>query len=107
LKDSLKMAKSKKKVVKNSKSMNSSSKKGVKASAHENSEMIAGQNVGSVDKVIRVSIAVLISALVMLGWLDGWVAIAGIVFAVINLVTAITGVCGIYSLLGISTCKVR
>ena len=58
------------------------------------------QNVGSIDKTVRVLIAI---ALVVGGYLSKiWVLylLAGVVF-----LTAVTGFCGAYSLFGINTCK--
>lgn len=63
------------------------------------------RNVGKADTVIRIIIAAVVAGLIITGNLSGtWAIIAGIL-AFILLVTGITGFCGIYKLLGISTNK--
>ena len=59
------------------------------------------KNVGSIDKIIRITLGV-----VMLGggfYYECWLGLIGIV----PLLTGIFGTCGIYSLLGMSTCKLK
>ena len=59
------------------------------------------KNVGKVDKIIRVVIGVLfIVAAIIWSW---WLLIP----AVISIATAAMGTCGLYSLFGINTCKVK
>ena len=57
-------------------------------------------NTGSADRIIRAIVGLVLLALVFVGpqspW--GWVGI-------VPLVTAVTGNCPVYSLLGIKTCK--
>ncbi|MDY6814601.1 MAG: DUF2892 domain-containing protein [Pseudomonadota bacterium] len=57
-------------------------------------------NVGSTDRIIRAIVGVILIALVFVGpqtpW--GWIGI-------VPLVTALTGNCPAYSVLGIKTCK--
>ncbi|HHQ41945.1 MAG TPA: DUF2892 domain-containing protein [Chromatiales bacterium] len=59
-------------------------------------------NVGTVDRVIRVIVGVVLIALVFVGpktpW--GWIG-------VIPLVTGLIGYCPLYSLLGIRTCPAK
>lgn len=59
-------------------------------------------NVGSIDRVIRALIGIVLIALVFVGpqtaW--GWLGI-------IPLITAFVGICPAYSLLGIKTCKTK
>jgi uncharacterized membrane protein len=58
-------------------------------------------NVGTVDKTIRVIIGMVIIAI---GAVAGsWWGLVGI----LPILTAFTGFCGLYALLGISTCKIR
>ncbi len=62
------------------------------------------KNVGSVDKVIRIIIGIVL--LSMLFWVEGslkWVGLVGIV----PLFTALFGWCAIYQLFGINTCKTK
>jgi len=61
-------------------------------------------NVGTVDRVIRVCIAVLCGYLVFSNAVSGvWAVILGIV-ALVMIFTAITAFCYPYKLLGINTC---
>ncbi len=58
-------------------------------------------NVGSLDKVVRVLIGlVLLSLLFVLDGTARWLGLIGIV----PLATAAMGVCPLYSILGVSTC---
>ncbi len=64
-------------------------------------------NVGTLDRVVRVALAVLFSILYFTGTVSG---IAGIVLLILGgvlLVTAVVGTCGLYALFGISTCAVK
>jgi len=59
------------------------------------------KNIGSTDKVIRVIIG-----LAIIGWglyAQSWWGLIGL----IPLTTAATGMCGLYSILGMNTCKVK
>ncbi len=59
-------------------------------------------NVGGADRVIRIVVGLVLIALVFVGpktpW--GWIGI-------IPLATGVFGTCGLYSLLGINTCKAK
>ena len=64
-------------------------------------------NVGTIDKVIRILIAIAVAVLIILGILKGtWAIVLGIVGGIF-LVTAITGFCGLYTIFGIRTCPVK
>jgi Protein of unknown function (DUF2892) len=64
-------------------------------------------NVGTTDKVIRIGIAVVaLIAAFSVGATSG-LGIGLIVVGVIMVVTAVTGMCPIYRLFGMNTCKVR
>jgi hypothetical protein len=64
-----------------------------------------GTNVGAIDRIIRAVIGILAGVVaVYLGSI--WSLIPAII-AVIALVTAFSGRCGLYSLLGINTRKVK
>lgn len=60
------------------------------------------QNVGTVDRVLRIVAGVILLSLVFVGpqtpW--GWIGI-------VPLVTALVGWCPAYTLLGIKTCKTK
>jgi len=63
------------------------------------------KNMGSIDKIIRLSAAVLIAILYFTNVISGtWAIILG-VLALIFLVTSLVGVCPLYKLFGISTRK--
>ncbi|HPC98156.1 MAG TPA: DUF2892 domain-containing protein [Bacteroidales bacterium] len=65
------------------------------------------KNVGSIDKVIRFLVAALIAVLFFTKVITGTIGIILLVFAGILVLTALMGFCGLYSLFGISTCKVQ
>jgi hypothetical protein len=65
------------------------------------------KNVGSTDKIIRVILAALIAILYLTNVISGTLAIVLLVFAVILVLTSFLSFCGIYTLLGISTCKLK
>ncbi len=62
------------------------------------------KNEGDTDRIIRLIVAV---ALAAVGYflLNGTLQIVFYVVAVISLFTALTGFCGLYTLLHINTCK--
>ncbi len=55
-------------------------------------------NVGKIDKVVRIIIALIIAAVGI--YYQSWWGL----LAIVPLVTALTGNCVLYSMLGISTC---
>jgi len=57
------------------------------------------QNIGMTDRVIRIIVA--IAAAVLGYYISPWFYL----ITVIALITSVTGFCGLYSLLGINTCK--
>ena len=64
------------------------------------------KNVGTLDKTVRIATAAIFGASIALGWVSGtlaWVLGAG---AVALVGTTVTSFCGLYALLGISTCKI-
>jgi hypothetical protein len=65
------------------------------------------QNVGSLDKFIRIAIAGALILLYFTSVLTSTIGIVSLVLGVGLLLTSITGFCGLYSVLGISTCKVK
>ena len=65
------------------------------------------KNVGLIDKITRIIIAAVILVLFLTDVITG---VAGIVLLVIGgvlVLASITGRCGLYSPLGINTCKVK
>lgn len=62
------------------------------------------KNEGNTDRIIRFILAVVFGAAGYF-YLTGTLAIVAYVLAVIMLFTALTGFCGLYTLLHINTCK--
>ncbi len=65
------------------------------------------RNVGALDRLIRALPAVIVAALWASGTLTGTALLIAGILAAMLLVTAITGMCSIYAMLGISTCPVK
>lgn len=63
------------------------------------------KNMGSVDKLIRVLIAVVIAVLYYLGEIEGTLALVLLAFSVIFLLTSLVSFCPLYTIFGISTHK--
>ncbi|SFF99115.1 Protein of unknown function [Novosphingobium sp. CF614] len=59
-------------------------------------------NVGGIDRLLRIVVGIVLLALVMVGPRTPWGFIG-----VVPLVTGLFRTCPLYSLLGISTCKLR
>ena len=64
-------------------------------------------NVGTLDRVVRVALAVLLSILYFTGTVTGTAGIVLLIIGGVLLVTAVVGTCGLYALFGISTCAVK
>lgn len=65
------------------------------------------KNMGTLDRGLRILAAAIVAVLVATETLTGvWAYILG-ALALVFLVTSIVSVCPLYSLLGISTCKVK
>ena len=63
------------------------------------------KNVGQIDRILRVALAILVGILYFTGVISGtWAIILGIL-AVVLLVTGLVGTCPLYMLLGTSTKK--
>ncbi|RMD69307.1 MAG: DUF2892 domain-containing protein [Bacteroidetes bacterium] len=63
------------------------------------------KNMGQVDRILRIVIAVLIGALWYMDKIEGTLATVLLVIGAVFLVTALVGTCPLYSALGISTSK--
>jgi hypothetical protein len=63
------------------------------------------KNMGMIDRVLRTILAIVVFALYIGGQLTGIAAVILGIFAVIFLVTSFTGVCPVYTWLGITTLK--
>jgi membrane protein YdbS with pleckstrin-like domain len=65
------------------------------------------KNVGTVDRALRALVGILaLAGAFALGWFSGWMVWAAAVVGVIMLVTAAVGMCPIYRLVGINTCRI-
>ncbi|MCX7949190.1 MAG: DUF2892 domain-containing protein [Treponemataceae bacterium] len=63
------------------------------------------QNMGLVDRLVRVALALVVGVLVFTGQLTGVAAVILGIFAVVFLLTSAVGFCPLYVPLGISTKK--
>jgi hypothetical protein len=62
-------------------------------------------NMGIVDRVIRILLAVVVAILYLLGSINGWAAIILGIFSVIFLATSLVGFCPLYTFFKISTIR--
>ena len=62
-------------------------------------------NMGTLDKTIRIIIAIIIGYLYFNGTISGTLGIILMVFAAIFLLTSIISFCPLYTIFGIKTCK--
>ena len=65
------------------------------------------KNIGNTDKLIRLMLALLVAVLYYTGVISGTVAIILGVIAVVLVVTSMVSFCGLYTILGINTCKTK
>lgn len=63
------------------------------------------KNLHSIDKLVRIVLALVLAILIFNGTLTGFAAILLGIFAVVFLATALVGFCPLYKALGISTYK--
>ena len=62
-------------------------------------------NMGTVDRLIRSALAILVGVLYFTGQISGTTAIVLGVIAVVFLLTSLVSFCPLYTLLGINTCR--
>jgi hypothetical protein len=66
-----------------------------------------GRNVGTVDRALRALVGILaLLGAFALGWFSGWMVWAAAAVGVIMLGTAAMGLCPLYRLVGINTCRI-
>lgn len=65
------------------------------------------KNIGQMDKVVRLSVALAILVLYSLGIVSGTVGLVFLTLAALLALTSLFGFCGLYTLLGISTCPMQ
>jgi hypothetical protein len=63
------------------------------------------KNVGNVDRAIRIVLGIVVVALFSAGLLSGALGITLIVLAVEFILTSLSGVCPLYTVFGITSCK--
>ncbi len=64
-------------------------------------------NVGTLDRVVRIALAVVFSILYFTGTVSGPAGVVLLILGGALLVTAVVGTCGLYALFGINTCAVK
>lgn len=65
------------------------------------------KNMGSIDKVVRVLLAISIALLYFFNVIEGTVAYVLMAVAIALLVTSFINFCPLYALIGVNTCKVK
>ncbi len=65
------------------------------------------KNMGSIDRVVRVLIAVVVSILYFTGTITGTLGLVLIILSIVFLLTSLLSFCPLYTILGINTCKVK
>jgi hypothetical protein len=65
------------------------------------------KNMGNVDRIIRVILAVVMGILYFTNTVPGTLGLVLLILAVVFVATSLVGICGLYSLVGISTCPVK
>ena len=68
-------------------------------------KIIMKKNMGTADKVIRVTLAIVFAALYATGTVTGTAGIILVILGGIFLATSFIGFCPLYKTFGISTCK--
>ena len=65
------------------------------------------RNESTLDRIVRAGLAVVAVVVALLAGVSGAVGIGALVLGAVLAVTAATGFCPLYRLLGISTCRAR
>jgi hypothetical protein len=64
-------------------------------------------NMGSIDRIIRVLLAVIVAVLYFLGVVSGTLGIVLMVAAAVFALTSLISFCPLYPILGINTCETK
>ena len=64
-------------------------------------------NLGSIDRIIRVLLAVIVAVLYFMGVVSGTLGIALMVAAAVFALTSLISFCPLYPILGINTCETK
>jgi len=65
------------------------------------------KNIGSLDKALRIIVAIVVAGLYYFNVVEGTLAIVLMVFSITLLVTSLINFCPMYTFFGINTCKVK
>jgi hypothetical protein len=65
------------------------------------------KNMGSVDRVLRIVVALVLAVLFYTRMISGTLGIVALVAAVVFALTSFVSFCPIYAIFGIKTCKVK
>jgi fatty acid desaturase len=65
------------------------------------------KNMGSVDRVVRILIAIVVTVLYFTGVISGVLGIALLVIAGVFVLTSLVNFCPLYRIFGIKTCAVK
>ncbi|MDA3853999.1 MAG: DUF2892 domain-containing protein [Bacteroidales bacterium] len=65
------------------------------------------KNIGSVDKIVRLVIAAIISILYLTGIISGTLGAVLLIVAAVLLLTSALNFCGLYALFGANTCPAK
>lgn len=65
------------------------------------------KNMGIFDRILRIVLAIIVAILIYMETLTGTAAIVLGIIAGVFLLTSFVGFCGLYSLLGFTTCAVK
>ncbi len=65
------------------------------------------KNMGSVDQLVRLVVAITIGIMYYKNIISGTVGITLSIIAIVFLLTSLVGFCPIYSLFGVNTCKTK
>ncbi len=63
------------------------------------------KNMGNIDRIIRVLVALVVIALYFTHQISGTIAIIGLALSAIFILTSLISFCPLYLIFGISTCK--
>jgi hypothetical protein len=65
------------------------------------------KNMGSLDKGVRIALAVAVALLYYFSVIEGTLAYVLMAFAIIFLITSFVSFCPLYTIFGMNTCKVK
>jgi hypothetical protein len=63
------------------------------------------KNMGNVDRIVRILVAVLFATLYFSGFVTGTLGIVLLGFGIVFLLTSVVSFCPLYTLVGINTCS--